>query len=82
MSYTSVNDERVICKKCKMLTVATFKYCQNCVVENSVVILSAPLPRKCTYFTLHKMEISIEFTPLKRHMIPDYANFDSRPCKF
>jgi len=75
MSNSTVsNKDRVVCKKCKSLTVITFKFCQNCGIEKSSLI-SAPVSRTCTSFndldfniiTLVTTFIHSKYEPLKAY---------------
>ena len=79
MSNSTVsNKDRVVCKKCKSLTVITFKFCQNCGIENSSLI-SAPVSRTCTSFndldfniiTLVTTFIHSKYKPLKAYFSDD-----------
>jgi len=79
MSNSTVsNKDRVVCKKCKSLTVITFKFCQNCGIENSSLI-SAPVSRTCTSFndldfniiTLVTTFIHSKYKPLKVYFSSD-----------
>ena len=75
----SLKKDRVTCKKCKSLTVATFKFCQNCGVENSLFVLSTPASMICTSFndldfnliTLLTTFIHSKYKPLKVYSSDD-----------